>query len=677
MRVATDIGGTFTDLVAFLDDGTIISQKTNTTAPNFEQGIINALDKAKIDIAKITFFVHGTTVIINALTEKKGCKVALITTEGFKDVLEIGRGNRPDYFNLKFQKDKPFVKRHLRLEVKGRVDYLGHEQEPLCLNNLEEIANYFKVEKVQAIAVCLINAYANNAHEIKLKIALKKLLNVPIIISSDLTRQWREYERSSTAVLCAYIYPIANNYLNKLSQILLEKNFTSTPYIMQSNGGSNTLLAAKQSPLSMIESGPSSGFLGALAIGKLIGEHNILALDIGGTTAKCSLIKDAKITIKTDYFIDKSSKKVGYPMIVPVVDLVEIGNGGGSIAFVNEFGKLCVGPKSAGSNPGPVAYDKGNQEPTTTDANIFLQRINSEYFCGGTMKAATTKVKKSLENLAQELNLETQELARGILKIANNNMVNALKLVSQNKGHDPRDFSLLCFGGGGALHACDMADALNMTKVIIPVNSGVFSAWGMLMSDLRRDYIQNKILELHNDNLTIIKQILQTMTIEAKEHYLQEGFQEDKLYYEYQLQLRYSGQEHAVNIAIDLHNLENVQSIINNFHKTHKQEYTYSLNTTVQMVGIHLTAFAQVKKYELKKLSNFNSDIETITKGFRKVDYLEDVILKTRIIDGQYLMPNCIIQGPAIIEQVDSTIVIKPQWQAKTDIYNNIIITKK
>ncbi|MBN9059277.1 MAG: hydantoinase/oxoprolinase family protein, partial [Rhizobiales bacterium] len=375
IRVATDVGGTFTDLVYFETDNatgrqTIRTAKSDTTPPNFEQGVLNVLAKADVDPADIAFFAHGTTVVINALTERKGARTALITTEGFRDVLEIARGNRPDFFNLQYVKPQPFVPRYLCREVPGRIAYTGEERSPLDLSGLPAILEDFRAEGVEAIAICLLHSYADPSHEEAVAAEIRRLWpEVSVVASHQITREWREYERASTAVLSAYVQPVASRYLGRLEDGLASKDFGGQLYVMQSNCGVDSLSATREIPITMVESGPASGFWGAAELGRIIGEPNVLALDIGGTTAKCSLIENGHVKIMTDYWIERDRTSSGYPIMVPVVDLVEIGNGGGSIAWVDDFGKLHVGPQSAGAKPGPAAYARGGIEATTTDAN--------------------------------------------------------------------------------------------------------------------------------------------------------------------------------------------------------------------------------------------------------------------------------------------------------------------
>ncbi|MFO8153601.1 MAG: hydantoinase/oxoprolinase family protein [Thioalkalivibrio sp.] len=423
LRVATDIGGTFTDLVFVTPEGEVVTGKSHTTPAQFEKGVMDVIEANDIEPGEFASFVHGTTIVINAITEKKGARVGLLTSEGFRDIIEIGRGNRPDFFNLEYRKPEPFVPRHLRREVGGRINYKGVETAPLELSEIPAILDDFRDEGVEAVAISFINSYANPAHEEAAMTMVKELWpEVSAVASHQITREWREYERTNTAVLSAYVQPITHRYLDRLTGALYDAGMQCTPYIMQSNCGVDTVQSARQIPITMVESGPASGIWGAAALGRLIGEPDVIAIDIGGTTAKCGLITGGEVKLNTDYLIERSETSAGYPAMVPVVDLVEIGQGGGSIAWVDEFQRLHVGPQSAGAVPGPVSYGIGGTEATTTDANLALGCINPHYFCGGTIEADMDAVDRALSDLAATLDAEQQEVARGIVRIANNNM---------------------------------------------------------------------------------------------------------------------------------------------------------------------------------------------------------------------------------------------------------------
>lgn len=682
LRIATDVGGTFTDLVYLktAGDGSqqIGTAKSDTTPPDFEQGVMDVIDQSGVNPAEFDFFAHGTTVIINALTERKGARTGLITTTGFRDVLEIARGNRPDFFNLDYKKPEPFVERFLRREVGGRISYRGEETAPLDLSDLAGILDDFKVEGVQAIAVCLINSYANPAHEEAVAKAIGRLWpGAPVVASHQITREWREYERTNTAVLSAYVKPAARHYLDRLTQRLTDGGMKITPYIMQSNCGVDTVQGAREIPITMVESGPASGVWGAAALGRIIDEPNVIALDIGGTTAKCSLIADHKIQIKTNYMIEKSTASAGYPIMVPVVDLVEIGNGGGSIAWVDDFGKLHVGPQSAGALPGPVAYGKGGTEATTTDANLALGRINPDYFCGGQVEADMAGVNDSLDRLAEKLDTDRTSAARGIVRIANNNMVNAVKLVSINRGYDPRDFTMIAFGGGGAMHACSLAAELGIKKVVIPKQSAVFSAWGMLMCDIRRDYIQTRIVDMDgSDAAGTLSATLTAMERQALEQFAAEDIAADRVGFDRYGSFRYQNQEHSVEIRLPNGEItpDMTAAIRDSFHENYEREYTYRLEAPVELVGYHLVATAEAGKIQPEKLPLSDRPVNEALKGVREVDFAQDGRVETSIYNGDLLAAGMEFTGPAVIEESGTTVVVPPGMPGRVDEFGNIHI---
>ena len=682
LRIATDVGGTFTDLVYLhisnAGEQRMGTAKSDTTPPDYEKGVMKVIEQAEIDISAIDFLAHGTTVIINALTERKGAKTALITTEGFRDILEIARGNRPDFFNLEYKKPKPFVPRYLRREIPGRMSYKGEELKPLDFSGLPAILDDFKADGVEAIALCFLNSYANSKHEEEAVQKVQELWpEVAVVASYQITREWREYERTNTAVLSAYVQPVARHYLDRLHRSLTEKGMKGSIYIMQSNCGVDTVKSAREIPITMIESGPASGVWGAAALGQIIGEKNVIALDIGGTTAKCGLISDGHIKINTDYMVGRSQTSAGYPVMVPVVDLVEIGNGGGSIAWVDEFQKLHVGPQSAGALPGPVSYGKGGRDATTTDANLELGRINPNYFCGGTITADMDAVGKSLDTLAKKLGTSRKEAARGIVRIANNNMVNTLKLVSVNRGHDPRDFTMIAFGGGGGMHGCALAVELGIKKVVIPKQSAVFSAWGMLMSDLRRDYIQTRIIELDDPKASEhLNESFGALEKQALDEFTRESVDPSKVEFLRYGRFRYQNQAHSVEVALPDGTVEEalIQEIADNFHQVYEREYTYRLDAPVELVGFHVVASADVGKLTLEELPASGRKIKDTIKERRKVDYTDAGEQEAVIYDGSLLEPGMRFTGPAIVEDPGDTIVVMPGMQCHVDEYGNIHI---
>jgi len=683
MRVATDIGGTFTDLVCLeFDKNTgkpigVKVAKSDTTPTNFEQGILNTIKKGAIDLQKVVFFAHGTTVVINALTEHKGAKTALITTKGFRDVLEIARCNRPDLFNFNFVKQPPFVPRHLRFEVEERMSYKGDVLRELDMKSLEQILKKCKKEKVEAIAICLLHAYKNPMHEIQLKKRLTELnISIEIIASHEVTREWREYERTSSTVLSGYVLPIAKKYLNNLENNLKEKGLRNTPYIMQSNGGITTINDVKSNPITMVESGPASGVFGAIALGKVIGKNDLIVLDIGGTTAKCALVENGQIKITTNYKIEHSRTQAGYPIQTPVIDIVEIGNGGGSIAWVDQGGKMHVGPKSAGAMPGPAAYGRGGKNLTTTDANILTGRIHPDYFLGGELQPDYESIEKATRPLCKVLKGDKIDVAKGIIRIANANMINALKLISVNKGYDPRDFTMVVIGGGGAMHGADLARELQVSELIVPPHAGVFSAFGMLMSDIRRDYIRTNVCTLRENQKNTIVATFNEIKEEAISNFKADDTSSEKVKFTYYADLRYAGQEHYVKVLLDHFSKEtSLDEIIEHFHQEHKKQYSFALDAVVELVNFHLVAEVPVDKPDFPKMSVTNRRIEDAVFDLRTVDFDDLGVHATPFYHRDLLEPNMTFKGPAIIAEKATTTVVTPLHTVNIDQYGNLILT--
>ncbi|ABO50087.1 5-oxoprolinase (ATP-hydrolyzing) [Desulforamulus reducens MI-1] len=676
MRVATDIGGTFTDLVAVDKEGHILVTKSHTTPPHFEKGVIDVIKKSKINAEEIEAFIHGTTVIINALTERKGVKTGLITTQGFRDVLEIGRGNRPDLFNIRFKKPTPFVPRYLRREVAERLNYKGEVLIPLNRKQVVEAIEFFKRERVEAIAVAFLHSYANPAHEQETVTLIKELWpDIAVTASNEVTKEWREYERTSTCVLNSYVKPIAASYVDRLEDELTKIGAKGKKYIMQSNGGTTTFSQSKVTPINMVESGPVAGVFGSNILGQMLGEKNIIAFDIGGTTAKCSLIDNGEIKVSTDYKIEKTNLTAGYPIKIPVVDIVEIGNGGGSIAWIDEAGSLKVGPISAGAVPGPVAYGKGGTEPTTTDANLITGRLSANNF---DYEVDIDKVKEAIrEKVAKYFNISVDEGALGIIRIANSNMLNALKLVSVRKGYDPREFTLVAFGGGGSMHAPALAKELGVKKVVVPVAASVFSAWGMLMTDLRHDYIKTYIRRLNDIKYEEINQEWTSLESEAVAQFVEDGLERGKVMFSRFADMRYLGQEHTVKVPVPngIWNEDLIGEVIERFHQIHEHYFTFKLDgAPTEIVNLHLTGFGVVQKPEIGKIQQ-NGAVESAVKEIRPVLYEDTGWIDTKVYDRQRLAPGVSIEGPAIVEEASASTVLYSGQELTVDVYGNLIIS--
>jgi N-methylhydantoinase A len=684
LHIATDVGGTFTDLVLYDYDpktlqGELRTLKVDTTPPNFEQGVLRALERCGADLAQVKLMAHGATVVINALTERRGAKTALVTTRGFRDVLEIGRGNRPDLFNLNFIKPVPFVDRHLRAEITERVTHRGAVQTSAALIELEAVAERFLAAGVEAIAVCCLHAYRNPVNEAAIAIELRRLMpGVPVIASHEISREWREYERSSTTVASAYVSPLVRNYVGALRGALSDQGFAGNLYLMQSNGGMTSAEGAIANPVSMVESGPASGMLAAQALGQLIGEHNLIALDVGGTTAKCTLIHQGRLSVTTEYHIERTAKHPGYPIQTAVIDLVEIGQGGGSIASVDAGGRLRVGPRSAGAKPGPVAYGRGGTQPTTTDANLLLGRIDVKQFLAGQITPDVQAVAAAFAACGSPIGLDAQATAQGVLRLANANMVNALKLVSTNKGYDPRDFALMAFGGGGALHALELAEELRIPRVIIPTHAAVFSAWGMLLTDIRRDYTLTELGPLEADAAATMLGTFEAMQGRAHKDFEAQAMNAAELRFSHFLDLRYAGQEHTVKVAVDLAVLceaGEMGSIAERFHADHETRYTFRLpNTAIEVVNFHLVAHVHVVKPQPQLRQPSAKQVSDTRVGARDVFFEHHGRVKAAVYDGSQLEPGMKLVGPAIVQDGSSSLVLPPRHSLSVDSYGNFVI---
>jgi N-methylhydantoinase A len=680
MRIASDIGGTFTDL-AYHDErtGELGLAKASTTPDDLACGVLDTLDRARVDAAGTEFFVHGSTVIINALTERKGARTGLITTRGFRDVLEIGRANRPDIYNFYFRKLEPFVPRHLRLEVRERVSYKGEVLEPLDEEDVRQAVRRLKKEGVEAIAICFLHSYANATHEQRaLEIAREEAPDLAITASCDVTRQWREYERTNTAVLNAYVQPIAARYLGTLEQSLAHLGMRpETLHVMQSNGGIATFQQGKITPIRLVESGPVAGVIGAIAIGRLVGEENIISLDIGGTTAKSSLVQHGVVRTTTEYQIEWTPTSPGYPIMAPVVDIVEIGAGGGSIAWIDKAGALKVGPQSAGAVPGPACYGKGGTEPTVTDANLLAGRINPDYFLGGEIKVDVEAARRAVRRVAEPFGLSDVEAALGVIRLANSNMDNLLRLVSVRRGFDPREFCLVAFGGGGSMHATALARRLHVKKVIVPVAPAVFSAWGMLMTDLRVDLVQTAIARTDRMTSGAMMEILMRLEREALDYFGHERIGPERVVTQRFADMRYLGQEHTVRVPLPGGELggDSMREIEERFGSLHEQHYTFRLDTSpVEFVNFHLTAFGTVEKPGLRRLEPDGGKGHQARKGEREVDFDELGRHRSAVYERALLGAGVQVEGPAVVEEPAASTVLFPGDRLLVDAYGNLVI---
>lgn len=680
LRVAVDIGGTFTDLV-YVDDatGALGLAKTSTTPGRLQEGVLAAIRQAGFDPAEVARFVHGTTVVINAITERKGVPVGLLTTRGMRDVLEIGRGNRPDIYNLRYQKPRPFVPRRLRLEVRERLAPDGSVVEPLREDDVAAAAEAFRRAGVQAVAVCFLHAYANPEHERRAGDLLRRLLpGAFVTLSHEITREWREYERTSTTVLNAYVGPIASGYLERLEADLRAAGIGGALHIMQSGGGTITFAAARETPIHLVESGPVGGVVGAAALAAELDLGDVITLDIGGTTAKSSLIKGGEVAVTTDYRLEWTPRYAGYPVKVPVVDIVEIGAGGGSIAWLDDTGRLHVGPESAGADPGPAAYGRGGTRPTVTDANLITGRLDPEAFLGGRMRLDLEAARRAYQPLAAHYGIDVDAAALGVLRVADAVMMNALTLVSVQRGYDPRDFSLVVMGGGGPLHGPALARELGIRRVVVPRAPGHFSAWGMLTSDLRRDLVQTFVTDLDHAAAGDLEARFTAMETELIGAFAAEGLERAAVTCVRAADLRYRGQEHTVRVPVPgrLDGPADVEAVIGRFHEAHQRQYTFRLDSGVEAVNLHVTAVVRQPRPARAPLDRVPGEAgaNRALVGRRAVLFGAGQRLEVPVYDRGRLPAAAEVRGPAVIAEEASTTLLHPGMAMVVDDFGNLHI---
>jgi N-methylhydantoinase A len=676
IRIATDAGGTFTDLVAFSEaTGDIFVGKALTTPRDPSLGVLDTIGQAAdtgLDRGDVSFFVHGGTTVINAITERKGVKTALVTTRGFRDVLAIGRGNRPDLYNLHSLPSEPFVPRYLRLEVTERIDAKGRVRTPLQIDEVEAAADRLAQAGVDAVAVVFLHAYINPEHEAAVAARLRERLpGVAVTASHEVSRNWREYERSNTAVLSAYVQPIMAGYLANLDRALTAEGIASSRYCMQSNGGLATFGAAEAGPLALVESGPAGGVAGAVRIGQALGESDILYLDVGGTTAKCSLIRDGQPVLKSEYKLEWTRLVPGYPVQVPVVDIVEIGAGGGSIAHIGSAGELRVGPESAGADPGPACYGRGGERPTVTDAKLLTGAIDPDRFAGGRMRLDKALAERAYRPIAEHLGTSVLGAAEAAIRLAEANMINALKLVTIQRGHDPRDLTMVVSGGGGPMHAAMLGRELGVRRTVIPRHVGLFSAWGMLTARPRFDLRQTSFSSLGASTPETARALFRRLEEEAAAYF---GAAADTpLVFDRQIEMRYAGQEHAVATPFDPGG--DVAALREAFHARHEQTYTFRLpDTEVELVTYHLGAELDTPRVGLPEIGT-NGTVESALIGELDVYFGEDGGEgRANVYDRERLPAGAALDGPVLIEEATATTLVLPGQRATIDRFGLIAI---
>ena len=688
-RVGVDIGGAFTDLLALNEEtGELKWVKVESTPKDYSQAVRETLSRSKLDLSETRHLVHGQTVVINTIITRSGAKVGLVTTDGF-DILEIGRANRRDLFNLKYSKPEPFVPRYLTVGVKERIGADGNVITPLDGNEVKRAVKELSGKGCKAIAVSLINSYANPIHEQNAgKIAVGALeqagLRPFVTLGHELTREWREYERTSTAVLNAYVQPELDAYVTVLENTLSKMNFKGTFFVMLAAAGMATSTFAKKYPIFTVEGGPVAGIVGGTVLAEILGYSDLIVLDGGSTTTKAGLVKGLLPRITTEYYVDRDRFRPGYPLKVPVVEVIEVGNGGTSIAWVDDVGALKVGPKAAGADPGPVCYGKGGLEPTLTDAYVLAGYLNPHYLLGGELEIHRDMAEKALMKLASKFSVSAEEMADAIIRVSNDQAAHVIRLVSVQKGFDPREFTLIAHGGSGPMFAPFIATELQIPRIVVPaIPAGVFNAWGMLVADIRHDIVHTDVLKI-GDKQTAAAHI--DDIFRGLEKRLQDTFKSERIDISTISTIRYGdmryyGQEHTIKVPLMSGKItsKEIGEIEKRFIEAHRREYGFVLeNDPVELVNFHVAGLSKVKRPSLQKLSHKGRNMAKALKEEREV-YLgrEKRTRKLPIYQKDRLPLNKSLKGPAIVEETTSTIVITEGFKAIVDKYGNVILTRK
>ncbi len=665
--VGIDVGGTFTDLISFDSKSKSYNfTKVFTSAKNQSQGVLNAIDKASINLKKQDLIIHGTTTTTNALLERKISKTALITTKGFRDVIELGRRTRPFPYGL-IADFKPLIPRNLRFEVEERIDFKGNVLKKLDESELLKILKKIKGLNCDSIVIHFLHSYANSYHEVKAKnLILKNWPNKYVTAGHEILSESREFERGVTASINASVQPILENYIYDLQQRLRSNGYKKELLVMNGNGGTVSSKIVTKEAAKTVMSGPASGVIAATYVSKLSKVKNIITYDMGGTSTDVSLVVDNKPAVSSETEIEYSM-----PVHVPMVDVRTIGAGGGSIAKINEAGLLEVGPESSGSDPGPICYGNGGEDPTISDANFLLGRLNPKSLNIKDNIRIKEDTKLILKNkVSEKLKLNNYQSAEAILKIANNKMANAIRMVSISVGEDPREFSLFSFGGAGPMHACELARELDIPKVFIPARPGLTNALGCLVADLRQDFSQTLNTTLEETNIKYLHSILEKFKSNGVSLIKKQKVEIEKFHLEFSLDMQFLGQTHIIKIP--LKDAKPSKNFINKeFENVYFKRFKVKLEKILPfIVNINVSVIGKRKELDLKKLINFT---ESEKISYRNV-YFNGKWHQTPIYLRENLFPKFKKIGPAIIEQLDTTVVIYPMDNFFVDDFGNIII---
>ncbi len=693
-RVSIDIGGTFTDLIALNEtNGAFVNIKIPSTPNDPAAGFIEALKRFLLDKNpdQIKTINHATTIAVNTLLGQTGLeipKVASISTEGFKDILEIGRQRRHELYNLYMQKPPTLVQRQLRFQIAERINSEGTILQSIDEQEVHSIACKLQGKDVRAVAITLLFSYANSANEKTIERILQKdIPDLFISRSSEIAPEQREYERTSTAVVNACLMPIISSYIKKLKTEINLLGVHAPLYIMQSDGGLAKEQIVTERPVCIVESGPAAGVIASSFYARKIGLKNILSFDMGGTTAKAGTILAGKPEIVMEYEVagkihsGRIIKGSGYPIKFPFIDLAECSAGGGTIAWVDNTGSLKVGPTSAGAIPGPPCYGKGGEKPTVTDANLVLGRLNPKHLLGGEMPIFPNLSKEALQKeICQKTGLNLETAAIGIVKIVNSQMSKILRIVSIERGLDPRKFALVCFGGAGPMHACALAEELSISKIIVPPSPGLFSAQGLLTPDIISENVQS-IMTSADKTDTKLENAFESLEAKAEETLISQGVKSKNIRFERQLDMRYLGQSYELIISVSrsAHCID-LKKMVESFHKKHKAVYGYRRDgEPVEIVNARIKAIGVIKKplEKRKKIEDHLPPAEAALPS-RNIFFEKNMKYESTIIYARNeLMNGNSFMGPAIVEQYDATTIVYPDWRGRIDGFGNLVLTSR
>ncbi len=675
--MAIDIGGTFTDLVAYEEtSGDHVRAKTPSTPPLFIDGVMTALEKAKIRPDEITYLKHGSTIATNAIIERRGAKAGLVTTRGMRDVLPAGRANRPDLFNSNWDPSPPLIQRRNILEVSERVDYEGSVLTELAEDDVRDAARKFKARGIEAVAVCYLNSFMSPEHEIRTREILESELGDDVFVctSVETLPEIREFERTSTVAANAYLAPVVDRYLAGLISRLREWGYEGEVAVTHSGGGMMSVRLALGVPARICQSGPAGGVIGGVVIGKSAGFDNVITFDMGGTSTDLSLASGGRPSIASEWRVDWN-----IPILFPAVDLVAIGAGGGTIAWVDAGGSLRSGPQSAGADPGPACLGKGNRSPTTTDAHVYLGRLNADNYLGGDVTIEPELAEQAVARLAEELGMSINEAASGILRITNANMTAATHLISIQRGHDPRDFTLIAGGGAGPLHAIDVARELGVPRVVVPLNPGFVSALGILHVDLRHDFLSPILKQPKDTAPGELVAAYDQLLAEAKRVLDAEKIPEDKRVVELSIDARYYGQSPYINLPLDSppSTADEIEALLQRYETDYKREFGYLLPrdfASIELVNARVVAIGLTEEAKLPVSTETGTLADA--RVARRPVYFDEVgdFVDTAVFDRTKLTSGVELEGPAIVEQMDSTVVIPQGATGKVDQHLNLVV---